>query len=219
MGLHMVCATVRLESLQQGLSSARFPFRKPTLAGDRQGSAMQTCTLTIPVTSTESYIDKYPPGDHSGCQTSLFHCGCAERLSKHPSGPERLLACPLAPQTPDLWGLVGQSEANKAPGNPMQWAWLGGQRQEAWGQPTVSSCSQPCFAPAFPCHLHVNEGKIGHQLLWSEKEMVFEMGWEGPWVPVRHTSNSRLVQESKMLIERVQSYSPAHCCSELLAGK
>lgn len=37
-----------------------------------------------------------------------------------------------------------------------------------------------CITPVFPCHLHANEGKIGHQLLWSEMEMGFQMGWEGP---------------------------------------
>lgn len=65
-----------------------------------------------------------------------------------------------------------------------------------------------CVAPAFPCHLHMNEGKIGHQLLRSEMEMVFQTGWEGPWVPAGHTSNCWVVKESKMLIERAQSYSP-----------
>lgn len=125
-------------------------------------------------------------------------------------------AAGLAPGTadpPGLWVLVGQSKASKAPVKPVQWARLGGQQRGAQGQPAAPSSSQPCIAPVFPCHLHMNEGKIGHQLLWSEMEMVFQMGWEGPWVPVRHTSNSRLAQESKMLIERAQSYSPAHCCS------
>lgn len=37
-----------------------------------------------------------------------------------------------------------------------------------------------CITPAFPCHLHANEGKIGHHLLWPETEMGFQMGWEGP---------------------------------------
>jgi len=125
---------------------------------------------------------------------------------------ERLPAWPPALQTPGLWVSVGQSKARNAPVTPVKWAQLGDQQRGARGQPAAPSRSQPRIAPVFPCHLHMNEGKIGHQLFRSEMEMVFQMGWEGPRVPVRHTSNSRLTQESKMLIERAQSYSPAHCC-------
>lgn len=119
---------------------------------------------------------------------------------------DRLPAWPLALQTPGLTGFGGaKPDSSKASA-------VGSARRPA-ARGLGTARSQPRVAPVFPCHLHMNEGKIGHQLLWSEMEMVFQMGWEGPRVPVRHTSNSWLAQESKMLIERAQSYSPTHCCS------
>lgn len=38
--------------------------------------------------------------------------------------------------------------------------------------------------------------------------MVFQMGWEGPWVLAGHSSKRWVAQESKMLIERAQTDSP-----------
>lgn len=70
---------------------------------------------------------------------------------------------------------LGQRKTSRAPVKPVSWSGLRGQQGGVQGQP----CAIPLPAPAFPCHLHRNEGKIGHGLLPAGMGMVVQVGWEG----------------------------------------